>query len=94
MIFGIYQKISFHKGPSGVLLQQRKNKKMTDPIRCAILVCSDRCSTGESEDRSGATLKQILEAKPLNGVVLELKIVPGRDLIFDQQLRRFNIIIR
>ena len=43
---------------------------------CAILVCSDRCFNGESEDRSGKALVKIVREE-LDCQNTILKIVPG-----------------
>ena len=43
---------------------------------CAILVCSDRCFNGESEDRSGKALEKIVREE-LDCQNTILKIVPG-----------------
>ena len=44
---------------------------------CAILVCSDRCFNGESEDRSGKALEKIVREE-LDCQNTSLKIVPGK----------------
>jgi len=53
-------------------------------IRCAVLTISDRCSRGETEDRSGPELAQILASWGWNPEIRE--ILPDKEMLVAERL--------
>jgi molybdenum cofactor synthesis domain-containing protein len=59
---------------------------MTTPFRVAVLTCSDRCSRGESEDRSGPALVQFVREKWGAEIIASACLPDDADLIARQIL--------
>lgn len=59
---------------------------MITPFRVAVLTCSDRCSRGESEDRSGPALVQFVRQKWSAEVLAAACVPDDADLICRQIL--------
>jgi len=56
-------------------------------VTCCVLICSDRCFSGERQDRTGPVLKETLER--LGYQVLDLKVVPDDLEVIADQLRKW-----
>ena len=54
-------------------------------MKCKIIVCSDRCSSGQSTDKSGPALEKMVKNK-LDILNTEIKIVPDEIEVIKNEL--------
>lgn len=58
-----------------------------NPIRTAVLVCSDRATHKEYEDKTGPKLKHQIQQAPLNGKLAEFQLVADEQYQIEEILR-------